>query len=146
MTEDVDRIVTAMTAKARAAARQVARASDGQKADALLAAAKALRAAVADILAANAKDMEAGAANGLSPAMLDRLKLDEARLEGVASAVEQVAHLEDPVGKVIDRSERPNGLVMERVRVPVGVLAIIYESRPNVTADAARWAFVRAMR
>ncbi len=137
MTEDVTSIIADMTAKARAAARHVAGASDAQKAEALLAAAAAMRAAVPAILAANAKDMEAGAANGLSAAMLDRLKLDEARLEGVASAVEQVARLEDPVGKVIDRSERPNGLVMERVRVPVGVLAIIYESRPNVTADAA---------
>ena len=137
MSEDATRIVAAMTAKARAAARIVARASDAQKADALLAAATALRAAAPTILKANAIDMEAGAANGLSAAMLDRLKLDEGRLEGIASAVEQVAHLADPVGQVIDRSERPNGLVMERVRVPVGVLAIIYESRPNVTADAA---------
>lgn len=137
MSEDATQIVAAMTAKARASARIVARASDTQKANALLAAATALRAAAPTILKANAIDMEAGAANGLSSAMLDRLKLDEGRIEGIASAVEQVAHLADPVGQVIDRSERPNGLVMERVRVPVGVLAIIYESRPNVTADAA---------
>jgi glutamate-5-semialdehyde dehydrogenase len=137
MSEDTTQIVTAMTAKARDAARIVARATDTQKAEALLAAAAALRAAAPAILAANASDMAAGAANGLSAAMLDRLKLDESRIEGIASAVEQVAHLADPVGQVIDRSERPNGLVMERVRVPVGVLAIIYESRPNVTADAA---------
>ncbi|MGC1469741.1 MAG: glutamate-5-semialdehyde dehydrogenase [Sphingorhabdus sp.] len=137
MTEDTNRIVAAMTAKARAAARTVARATDARKAEALLTAAAALRKAAPDILAANAQDMEAGAANGLSAAMLDRLKLDDSRIEGIASAVEQVAHLADPVGQVIDRSERPNGLVMERVRVPVGVLAIIYESRPNVTADAA---------
>ncbi|RDV02716.1 glutamate-5-semialdehyde dehydrogenase [Sphingorhabdus pulchriflava] len=137
MSEDATQIVAAMTAKARAAARIVARASDAKKADALLAAAKALRAAAPTILNANAVDMEAGAANGLSAAMLDRLKLDDSRIEGITSAVEQVAHLADPVGQVIDRSERPNGLVMERVRVPVGVLAIIYESRPNVTADAA---------
>jgi glutamate-5-semialdehyde dehydrogenase len=137
MSEDTNRIVAEMTAKARAAARTVARAPDRQKSDALLAAAKAMREAAPAILAANVQDMEAGAANGLSAAMLDRLKLDEGRLEGVASAVEQVAHLADPVGQVIDRSERPNGLVMERVRVPVGVLAIIYESRPNVTADTA---------
>ncbi|TXH12463.1 MAG: glutamate-5-semialdehyde dehydrogenase [Gammaproteobacteria bacterium] len=137
MSEDATQIVAAMTAKARASARIVARASDAQKAEALLAAATALRAAAPTILKANAIDMEAGAANGLSAAMLDRLKLDEGRIEGIASAVEQVAHLADPVGQVIDRSERPNGLVMERVRVPVGVLAIIYESRPNVTADAA---------
>lgn len=137
MSEETDQIVAALTANARAAARAVARASDAQKARALLAAAAALRAAASVILQANARDMAAGAANGLSAAMLDRLKLDESRIEGIAAAVEQVARLGDPVGQVIDRSERPNGLVMERVRVPVGVLAIIYESRPNVTADAA---------
>lgn len=137
MNEETDQIVAALTANARAAARAVARASDAQKARALLAAAAALRAAASVILQANARDMAAGAANGLSAAMLDRLKLDESRIEGIAAAVEQVARLGDPVGQVIDRSERPNGLVMERVRVPVGVLAIIYESRPNVTADAA---------
>ncbi|MBK6707292.1 MAG: glutamate-5-semialdehyde dehydrogenase [Sphingomonadales bacterium] len=137
MSEDTARIVAAMTAKARDAARTVARAGDAQKAEALIAAAAALRAAAPAILKANAQDMAAGVANGLSAAMLDRLKLDDGRIEGIASAVEQVARLDDPVGQVIDRSERPNGLVMERVRVPVGVLAIIYESRPNVTADAA---------
>jgi glutamate-5-semialdehyde dehydrogenase len=81
--------------------------------------------------------MAAGEAAGLSSAMLDRLRLDAGRLAGVADAVEQVAALNDPVGAIIDRTERPNGLVMERIRVPIGVLAIIYESRPNVTADAA---------
>jgi glutamate-5-semialdehyde dehydrogenase len=103
----------------------------------LLAAAAALRASVADILAANSKDVAAAVAAGISPAMLDRLKLDEGRIAAMASAVEQVATLEDPVGQIIDSRSRPNGLVMERVRVPVGVLGIIYESRPNVTADAA---------
>ena len=105
MSEDTAQIVAAMTAKARAAARTVARATDRQKADALLAAATAMREAAPAILAANAQDMEAGAANGLSAAMLDRLKLDESRLEGVASAVAQVAMLEDPVGQVIDRNK-----------------------------------------
>jgi glutamate-5-semialdehyde dehydrogenase len=137
MSEEIDTMINAMTTAARAAARTLARASDAEKADALLSAAASLRVATTAILAANALDMEAGAANGLSPAMLDRLYLDEARLEAVAAAVEQVARLEDPVGQVIGRSERPNGLVMERVRVPLGVLVIIYESRPNVTADAA---------
>jgi glutamate-5-semialdehyde dehydrogenase len=137
MSQDTVQIVAQMTAAARKAARELGRASDAQKAQALMAAAASLRAAEAPILKANALDMEAGAAGGLSPAMLDRLRLDADRLEGVAAAVEQVARLEDPVGQVIDRSERPNGLMMERVRVPVGVLAIIYESRPNVTADAA---------
>ncbi len=137
MTDTIQQIVSDLTTRGRAAARTIAAVSDDQKAQALIAAAAALRAASAEILAANAKDMAAGAEHGLSAAMLDRLKLDPARLESIAGAVEQVAHLADPVGQIIDRTERPNGLVMERVRVPVGVLAIIYESRPNVTADAA---------
>jgi glutamate-5-semialdehyde dehydrogenase len=137
MTEEAEKLVTGLAAKARDAARALARASNSDKSKALLCSAVHLRKSEADILAANALDMAAGAANGLSAAMLDRLKLDPARLEGVAQAVEQVARLTDPVGAIIDRTERPNGLIMERVRVPIGVLAIIYESRPNVTADAA---------
>jgi glutamate-5-semialdehyde dehydrogenase len=137
MTDDIQHIISNLTQRARTAARIVAAASDSQKAKALIAASQALRDTSADILAANAKDMASGAERGLTAAMLDRLKLDPARIESIAAAVEQVAHLPDPVGQLIDRSERPNGLVMERVRVPVGVLAIIYESRPNVTADAA---------
>ena len=137
MTDTIQQIVSDLTTRGRAAARTIAAVSDDQKAQALIAAAAALRAASTEILGANAKDMAAGAEHGLSAAMLDRLKLDPARLESIAAAVEQVAHLADPVGQIIDRTERPNGLVMERVRVPVGVLAIIYESRPNVTADAA---------
>lgn len=137
MTDDIQHIISNLTQRARTAARIVAAASDSQKAKALIAASQALRETSADILAANAKDMASGAERGLTAAMLDRLKLDPARIESIAAAVEQVAHLPDPVGQLIDRSERPNGLVMERVRVPVGVLAIIYESRPNVTADAA---------
>jgi glutamate-5-semialdehyde dehydrogenase len=111
------------------------------KAAALISAAQALRDAEGDVLAANARDLAAGEANGLTKAMLDRLKLDPARLEGVASAIEQVANLTDPVGDVIDRSERPNGLQLSRVRVPIGLIGIIYESRPNVTADAAALCF-----
>ena len=137
MMTDNDTLMANMTAKARSAARCLAGADDATKAAALLAAAAALRASVADILAANAKDVAAAVAAGISPAMLDRLKLDEGRIAAMASAVEQVATLEDPVGQIIDSRSRPNGLVMERVRVPVGVLGIIYESRPNVTADAA---------
>jgi len=108
-----------------------------QKAAALLAAAEALRAAAPAILEANAQDMAAGAARGLSGAMLDRLRLDVGRLAGIADAVAAVAGLPDPVGEVISQDERPNGLVLARVRVPVGLIGIIYESRPNVTADAA---------
>ena len=137
MMTDNDTLMGNMTANARSAARCLAGANDATKAAALLAAAAALRASAADILAANAQDLAAAVTAGISPAMLDRLKLDEGRIAAMASAVEQVATLEDPVGQIIDSRSRPNGLVMERVRVPVGVLGIIYESRPNVTADAA---------
>jgi len=131
-------VLIARLAKAgRAAQRVLASLPSEQKAAALRAAAAALRAAEPDILAANAADIANGEANGLSAAMLDRLKLDPARLAGIASAVDQVADLPDPVGQVIDNTHRPNGLDLRRVRVPVGLIGIIYESRPNVTADAA---------
>ena len=132
-----DQLIAEMTAKARVAARVLALASDATKAAALKAAAAALRQECQAIIAANALDMDAGAKAGLSPAMLDRLKLDEGRLAAVADAIDQVAVLDDPVGDVIDTRTQPNGLVMRRVRIPIGVLGIIYESRPNVTADAA---------
>jgi glutamate-5-semialdehyde dehydrogenase len=134
---DTETLVKDMALRARAAARLLAQASDAAKSDALKRAGAALRAQMPKIIAANDIDMKAGAKSGLSAAMLDRLKLDEGRIEGVAAAVEKVAKLADPVGEIIDRRTQPNGLVMERVRVPVGVLGIIYESRPNVTADAA---------
>ena len=137
MNEDIQPLIDAMTSRARIAARAIAAASDADKAAALRSAAAALRASQTAILDANARDMEEGAKRGLSSAMLDRLRLDETRLGGVADAVEQVAALADPVGEIIDRTERPNGLIMERIRVPIGVIAIVYESRPNVTADAA---------
>ena len=134
---DADDLIAEMTGKARDASRLLARASDMLKADALKRSAAALRKNSAQILAANAIDMQAGAEAGLSSAMLDRLKLDDERIEGIAAAVDKVATLSDPVGEVIDSRTQPNGLVMQRVRVPVGVIGIIYESRPNVTADAA---------
>jgi len=131
-------VLIARLAKAgRAAQRVLASLPSEQKAAALRAAAAAMRAAEPDILAANAADIANGEANGLSAAMLDRLKLDPARLAGIANAVDQVADLPDPVGQVIDNTHRPNGLDLRRVRVPVGLIGIIYESRPNVTADAA---------
>ncbi|MFT4057561.1 MAG: glutamate-5-semialdehyde dehydrogenase, partial [Novosphingobium sp.] len=120
-----------------AAQRVLAKLTDAEKAAALRAAATALREAEGAILEANAKDIAAGEAKGLSGAMLDRLKLDSARLAGIADAVDQVAALPDPVGEVIAVSERPNGLKLSRVRIPIGLIGIIYESRPNVTADAA---------
>jgi glutamate-5-semialdehyde dehydrogenase len=132
-----DQLIAEMTAKARVAARVLALASDATKAAALKAAAAALRQECQAIIAANALDMDAGAKAGLSPAMLDRLKLDEGRLSAVADAIDQVAVLDDPVGDVIDTRTQPNGLVMRRVRIPIGVLGIISARRPNVTADAA---------
>ena len=125
------------TTRARAAARTLASLPTATKAQALRAAADALRAAEPTILAANAIDMETAAANGLSGAMLDRLRLDAGRVAAMADGVAAVAGLADPVGAVIDETQRPNGLVLRRVRVPIGVIGIIYESRPNVTADAA---------
>lgn len=136
-TESPDELVGRLAQAGRAAQRHLAGMSDDAKAAALRAAAQALRSAEAEILAANARDLAAGEANGLTKAMLDRLRLDPARLAGIADAVDQVANLADPVGEVIDRSERPNGLKLSRVRVPIGLIGIIYESRPNVTADAA---------
>jgi len=133
---DADALIADMGRRARAAAVVLARAPTPVKAAALRAAAAALRASEAELLAANARDMARGAANGLTPALLDRLKLDPARLAGVAAGLEAVAALDDPVGRVIDCTTRPNGLELSRVRVPLGVVGIIYESRPNVTADA----------
>ena len=135
--ETPEQMVQRLAEAGRAAQRILAAMSDDAKANALRTAAGALRAAEADILAANKLDLAAGEANGLTKAMLDRLRLDPARLAGIADAVEQVAGLADPVGEVIDSSERPNGLRLSRVRVPIGLIGIIYESRPNVTADAA---------
>ena len=132
-----DSLVARLAADGRKAQAVLARMDSAARSAALRAAARALREDSAAILAANAKDMAAGAARGLSAAMLDRLRLDEARLAGIADAVAAVADLPDPVGRTIDRTERPNGLVLERVRVPIGLIGIIYESRPNVTADAA---------
>jgi glutamate-5-semialdehyde dehydrogenase len=129
-------IVADMTRRARAASAVLAQVPTARKAAALMRGAAAIRDAAGAILTANATDVVAGRANGLSPAMIDRLLLDEKRIEGMAAGVEAVAALPDPVGQVIDESVRPNGLKMSRVRVPLGVIGIIYESRPNVTADA----------
>jgi glutamate-5-semialdehyde dehydrogenase len=135
--ESIPALVERLAKAGRAAQRVLARLDSARRAEALRAAAKALRQAEAEVLEANAADIAAGEAAGLTGAMLDRLRLDPARLEAVAAAVEQVAALPDPVGEVIDSNERPNGLALSRVRVPIGLIGIIYESRPNVTADAA---------
>ena len=135
--ESPEALVARLARAGRAAQCQLAKLSDPQKAGALLSAAQALREDEAAILAANARDLAAGEANGLTSALLDRLRLSPERLAGIADAVAQVASLPDPVGQVIDEASRPNGLNLRRVRVPIGLIGIIYESRPNVTADAA---------
>jgi glutamate-5-semialdehyde dehydrogenase len=123
--------------RARDASRALATASTAAKDAALLAAADLLEERAADVLAANAADLDAAAAAGMDATPLDRLRLTDARLAGMASGLRQVAALADPVGEVLDGWRRPNGLLIERVRVPLGVVAIIYENRPNVTSDAA---------
>jgi len=135
--ESPEALVARRARAGRAAQGRLARMSDAEKAAALISAAGALRADEALILAANARDLAAGEANGLSAALLDRLRLTPERLAGIADAVAQVAALPDPVGQTIDEAKRPNGLNLRRVRVPIGLIGIIYESRPNVTADAA---------
>lgn len=122
---------------ARAALPLLARAPTSQKAAAITAAAAAIRARAAELLAANAEDVQLARDAGLSAALLDRLALDAGRVEAIAAGLDTVAGLADPVGEVIKRWEQPNGLQFARVRVPLGVIGIIYESRPGVTADAA---------
>jgi len=119
-----------------AAADELRHAATELKNEALLAAARELRARRVDVLGANADDLRAARTAGLTPALLDRLALDAARVESMARGLEEIAALPDPIGTVLSRWVRPNGLAFERVRVPLGVIAIIYESRPNVTADA----------
>ena len=122
--------------RARAAARRLARASTEQKAAALVAMAAEVRAREADILKANAADVAAMKKNGVAASFLDRGTLDAGRVEAIAKALEEIAALPDPVGRVLASWTRPNGLAIERVATPLGVIGIIFESRPNVTADA----------
>jgi len=122
---------------ARRAAAELAKSDNDKRNRALCAAAAAIRNNSDAILAANSKDMRLAKERGLSGAMLDRLMLDADRIEGMSTGIEAVAELHDPVGRILDEWDRPNGLVIQRVSVPLGVIGIIYESRPNVTADAA---------
>ena len=133
---DIAAAMREIGAAARAAARVIANAPAEQKSRALVSAAKILRQRKAEILAANARDLGEAKGRGLSAAMIDRLTLDEKRIEAMAKGVEEVAKLPDPVGRVLATYKRPNGLVIERVSTPLGVIGVIYESRPNVTADA----------
>ncbi len=132
-----DALIATLGQQARAAAIVLAEAPAERKNAALTAAADAILAAEAEILAANAQDMERAAERGLSPAMLDRLLLDGARVRAMAEGLRSVAAQPDPVGRVLAEWDRPNGLHIQRVATPLGVIGVIYESRPNVTADAA---------
>jgi len=130
-------VIAEIGRKARRAAERLVQSATAQKNQALTEAGAAIRSASGHILQAYATDLERARVRGISGAMLDRLKLDEARLEGIAAGLEQVAGLPDPVGRELARWQRPNGLDIARIAVPIGVVGVIYESRPNVTADAA---------
>jgi glutamate-5-semialdehyde dehydrogenase len=134
---DIKKYMTELGQQARAAARELNRANTGQKNDALLAMADAIEARQPELLEANKKDMDAGAKNGLDEALLDRLALNEERIAGMAEGIRQIVALADPVGEITDLKYRPSGIQVGKMRVPLGVIGIIYESRPNVTADAA---------
>ena len=136
-TTDIAVLMHEIGRRAKAAARVLALASTAHKDDALEAMAAAIRARKADILAANAQDLAEAKASGATAAFLDRLALDDKRVAAMADALDVVRALADPVGTVTERWTRPNGMTIERVRVPLGTVGIIYESRPNVTADAA---------
>ena len=135
-TSDTQSLMAEIGRAARRGARAAALAPSAVKDAALRAAAREIRLASAAILAANALDVEAARASGATPAALDRLTLDPKRIEAMARGVEEIADLPDPVGRVLAVFERPNGLRIERVTTPLGVIGVIYESRPNVTADA----------
>jgi glutamate-5-semialdehyde dehydrogenase len=133
---DIETLMQDLGRAARAAQRTLATVPDRVRSAALRSAAAAVRAGSARIAEANARDMADGVRRALTPAMLDRLKLDAGRIEAVAASLDAIATLPDPVGRSLARYERPNGLVIERVATPLGVIGVIYESRPNVTADA----------
>ncbi len=133
--------MTQLAKQAKAASRELSRLATAEKNGCLLAMADALERSAAAIKEANALDMEGGAKMGLTSAMLDRLKLDDKRIAAMAKGLREVAALPDPVGRVLDERVRPNGLKLRKVSTPIGVVVIIYESRPNVTADAASLCF-----
>ncbi|MGN7957681.1 glutamate-5-semialdehyde dehydrogenase [Agrobacterium tumefaciens] len=133
---DIDALMITIGAQAKAASRPLSIAGTDQKNRALLAMASAIEASKEAILAANRKDLTAAESAGLAASFVDRLTLNDARIAGIAEGIRSVAALSDPVGEVIAAWDRPNGLKIERVRTPLGVIGVIYESRPNVTADA----------
>src|SRR3984885_4008265 len=133
--------MTQLAKQAKAASRELAKLTTREKNDCLLAMADALEKNSSAIKKANTLDMEIGAKLNLSAAMLDRLKLDDKRISAMAKGLREVAALPDPVGKILDERVRPNGLKLQKISTPIGVVVIIYESRPNVTADAASLCF-----
>ena len=133
--------MTQLARQAKLSSRQLAKLSTEEKNACLLAMADAIEATRQSIQEANALDMEAGTGTGLSTAMLDRLKLDDKRVADMAKGLREVAALSDPVGRLLDDRTRPNGLRLQKIATPIGVIVIIYESRPNVTADAASLCF-----
>jgi len=135
-TDDLAALMGDIGKRAKAAAKVLALAPPEQKARALAAIAKAIRADAAAIIAVNAEDVAEARTNGITSAFLDRLTLNEKRVEGMAEAIDTIRDIPDPVGKVTERWTRPNGMTIERVRVPIGVIGVIFESRPNVAADA----------
>ncbi|GAB5541603.1 MAG: glutamate-5-semialdehyde dehydrogenase [Sandaracinaceae bacterium] len=142
MTEELRTQVETLARRAKAAAKKLAAAPTARKDAVLRRVAAALRAPASEaVLEANVADVQAGEASGLSAALLDRLKLDRARLDGVAAAVDDVVRLPDPVGEITQSRRLPNGLEVARMRAPLGLIGIIYESRPNVTVDAAALCF-----
>ena len=122
--------------RAAAAKYELQTLSTGKKNNALRAIAEALKERSSEILESNAKDLKIAEENGMNSGLLDRLRLTEERIDAMAEGLVQIAHLPDPIGEVLERFERPNGLQITKLRVPLGVIGIIYESRPNVTADA----------
>ncbi|MDB6123466.1 MAG: proA 2 [Pedosphaera sp.] len=133
--------MTELAKQSKGASRELAKLTTAEKNACLLAMAEALEGNSQSIKDANAKDMAAGTQSGLSSAMLDRLKLDDKRITGMAKGLREVAALPDPVGRILDERTRPNGLKLQKISTPIGVVVIIYESRPNVTADAASLCF-----
>ena len=135
-TSDIACQMAELGKRARAAVHELGQADSERKNKALHAAAAALRERTDNLLAANEKDMAAAKARNIAASLLDRLKLDARRIDAIAAGLEQIADLPDPVGEILADWDRPNGLNISRVRVPLGVIGIIYRSRPNVTADA----------
>lgn len=134
---DIKKYMNELGQQARAASRKLNRANTGQKNTALLAIADAIESRSSELLAANKIDMDAGEKSGLDAALLDRLALNDERIKGMAEGIRQIVALPDPVGEITDLKYRPSGIQVGKMRVPLGVIGIIYESRPNVTADAA---------